>query len=94
MNDAKEHNMAGRLDGKVALITGSDSGIGQATAEAFATEGADVVVSYLVDAQGADRTRAAIEDAGRSALVVECDVSDETQVEAMFDQVVQPGSTA
>ncbi len=39
-----------------APITGSDSGIGQATAEAFATEGADVVVFYLVDAQGADRT--------------------------------------
>jgi len=89
MTDSKEQHMAGRLDGKVALITGSDSGIGQATAEAFGTEGADVVVSYLEDAEGAGRTKAAIEAAGRRALVVQCDVKDETQVEAMFDQAVQ-----
>jgi len=42
---SKESNMPGRLNGKVALVTGSDSGIGQATAEAFGGESADVVVS-------------------------------------------------
>jgi glucose 1-dehydrogenase len=77
---------AGRLNGKVALITGSDSGIGQATAVEFAKEGADVVVTYLVDADGAETTRKAVEAHGRRAVVVRCDVSDERQVAAMFDQ--------
>ena len=59
----------GRLDGRVALITGSDSGIGQATAIEFAREGADVVVNYLHDAKGAHLTLAVVEAAGRRALV-------------------------
>jgi glucose 1-dehydrogenase len=79
---------AGRLEGKVALITGSDSGIGQATAAEFAKEGADVVVHYLHDTDGADQTRSAVVAAGRRALVVQADVSEEDQVEAMFDQAV------
>jgi len=80
--------MAGRLTGKVALITGSDSGIGQATAVEFATEGADVVVHYFDDAEGAARTSSAIEAHGRRALVTQADVSDEDQVAAMFDAAV------
>ncbi len=79
----------GRLDGKVALITGSDSGIGQATAIAFAREGADIVVTYLDDADGAEETRKSVEAEGRRAVVVQCDVSDEGQVAAMFDRAVQ-----
>ena len=80
---------AGRLEGKVALITGSDSGIGAATAAAFAKEGADVVVHYLHDSEGAEQTRAAVTAAGRRALVVQADVSEEDQVQAMFDQAVE-----
>jgi len=77
-----------RLEGKVALITGSDSGIGQATAIAFANEGADVIVNYLDDADGAAATAAEIEAAGQNAIVMQADISGEAHVEAMFDQAV------
>lgn len=77
-----------RLDAKVALITGSDSGIGQATAIEFAREGADVIVNYLHDADGAEKTRAAVTAEGRKAIVVRADVSDESQVASLFDQGV------
>ena len=85
--------MTARLDGKTALITGSDSGIGQATAIAFAEHGADVVITYLEDADGAEQTRKAVEAEGRRGLVVQCDVSDEDQVEALFDQAVEAFGT-
>ncbi|KXK58957.1 short-chain dehydrogenase [Micromonospora rosaria] len=77
--------MTGRLTGKTALITGSDSGIGQATAIEFGREGADVVVHYLHDRDGAEHTREQVADAGRRAVVVQADISDEGEVEAMFD---------
>jgi glucose 1-dehydrogenase len=80
--------MEQRLARKVALITGSDSGIGQATAIEFAREGADVVVHFLHDADGAQETRAAVTAEGRKAIVVPADVSDEDQVASMFDQAV------
>ncbi len=79
---------AQRLAGTVALITGSDSGIGQASAIEFAREGADVVVHYLHDSDGAEQTRKQIEAAGRRAVVVQADISDEHQVTAMFDSAV------
>ena len=77
-----------RLEGKVALITGSDSGIGQATAIEFAKEGADVVVHFLHDAEGAEETRITVTAEGGKAIVVRADVSDEDQVASMFDQAV------
>jgi glucose 1-dehydrogenase len=80
--------MTGRLTGKVALITGSDSGIGQATAIEFAKEGADVVVHYLEDADGAAGTSTAVQDQGRRSLITQADISDENQVARMFDAAV------
>lgn len=81
----------GRLQDKVALITGSDSdsGIGQATAEEFAREGADVVVHYLDDHDGADSTRRTVESVGGKAVVAQADISDEHAVEAVFDRAVE-----
>jgi len=78
-----------RLANKVALITGSDSGIGQATAVAFATEGADLVITYRHDADGAADTAKQVEAAGRTAVVVQVDISDETQVTAVFDRAIE-----
>jgi len=85
--------MSGRLDDKVALITGSDSGIGQATAIEFAKEGANVVVHYLDDEDGAEHTRQAVEAAGRQAIVVKADISDEQQIERLFDAAVEAFAT-
>jgi glucose 1-dehydrogenase len=73
-----------KLDGKVALITGSDSGIGQATAITFAREGADIVVNYLDDEDGANHTREQIEAHGRKAVVVHADHGYEDQVDRLF----------
>ncbi len=80
--------MTGRLTGKVALITGSDSGIGQATSIEFAKEGADVIVHYLEDADGAAHTSSAVQAEGRRSLVTQADISDENQVGRMFDAAV------
>lgn len=67
----------GRLDGKVALVTGGDSGIGRAVAIAFAKEGADVAIVYLEEKDDAADTRSHIEAAGRRCLSICADVADE-----------------
>jgi glucose 1-dehydrogenase len=85
--------MSDRLEGLVALVTGSGSGIGRGTAIEFAGEGADVVVTYHDDEAGAEETRARVEKAGRRALVVQVDTSDESSVEAMFDAAVSTFGT-
>ena len=66
---------AGRLTGKVAVITGGDSGIGRAVAIAYAREGADVVISYLNEHDDAKDTAQLVERAGRRAVLIAGDVS-------------------
>lgn len=73
-----------RLDGKVALVTGADSGIGQGIAIEFARSGADVAIHYYSDREGAESTAAQVRDLGRKALVVQADVGDEDAVTRMF----------
>lgn len=67
--------MPGRLSGKVAIVTGSSSGIGQAIAVRLAHEGADLVVDYRSHPEGADDTRKQIEAAGAKAIVLQADVA-------------------
>jgi meso-butanediol dehydrogenase/(S,S)-butanediol dehydrogenase/diacetyl reductase len=74
-----------RLAGKVALVTGSGSGIGRATAELFATEGAVVVIADLVRGK-AEETAERISAGGGTALPVEADVRDATAVQAMVSR--------
>ena len=66
---------SGRLEGKKALITGADSGIGRAVALAYAREGADVAVIYLSETEEAKETERLVTEAGRKCLLIETDVS-------------------
>ncbi|WP_026463582.1 SDR family NAD(P)-dependent oxidoreductase [Adhaeribacter aquaticus] len=78
-----------KLNGKIALITGSDSGIGRATAIAFAQEGADVVICYRSDMEGAQETLREVENHNRKGVVLYVDISDEQSVEQLFAQALQ-----
>ena len=79
--------MAGRLDGKVALVTGSGSGIGRASALAFAREGAKVVGADVV-VDGGQETVRLIRAAGGEGLFVKTDVSRAAEVEALLTQTI------
>lgn len=75
---------SGKLEGRKALITGGDSGIGRAVAIAFAREGADVAISYLpVEQADADEVVTLIEEAGRKAVPLPGDVTDERYARAL-----------
>ena len=74
------------LKDKVALVTGSSAGIGAAIAKGFAAAGADVVVNYRADENGAKATEQAIRDCGRRCLVVRADVGKADEVKHMFDE--------
>jgi len=73
------------LQDRAAIVTGSSKGIGQAIAVAFAAQGADVVVNYHSDSEGAASTAAQVHALGRRAVIVHADVSQATQVDAMVD---------
>jgi glucose 1-dehydrogenase len=78
-----------KLAGRVAIVTGSDSGIGQATAAELALAGADVCVTYHSDREGAAETLMMVEAAGRKGIVMQLDVREETEVEALFDAAAE-----
>jgi len=75
------------LESKIALITGSDSGMGQAMAEEFAKAGADVAVTFHTDEAGAEESRRRVQAAGRRAMVRQTDVRDEKSVARLFEAV-------
>jgi NAD(P)-dependent dehydrogenase (short-subunit alcohol dehydrogenase family) len=80
----------GRLEGKRALITGGDSGIGRAVALAFAREGADVAISYLPEEEeDAQITAGLVRDAGRTALTLPGDIREESVCSGLVEKTVQ-----
>jgi len=80
---------SGRLSGKIALITGADSGIGRAVAIAFAREGADVVVAYLNEHDDAKETARWVEQAGRQCLLLSGDLAHKAHCQELVDKTVE-----
>jgi NAD(P)-dependent dehydrogenase (short-subunit alcohol dehydrogenase family) len=79
---------AGRLDGKKAIITGADSGIGRAVALAFAREGADVLIAYLSEDDDATQTKRLVEEAGRKAVLVRGDIQHPAHCRKIIEQAL------
>ncbi len=87
---APNYRGSGKLEGKVAIVTGGDSGIGRSVAVLYAREGADVAIIYLPEEQrDAEETRQAVRNEGRRALLIPGDVSDARFCRAAVKRVVQ-----
>ncbi len=80
---------SGRLHGKVALITGADSGIGRAVAALFAREGADVAILYLCEHDDAEKTKQIVEGEGRRAITIAGDVGEKAFCERAVAETVE-----
>lgn len=87
-SDLADYKAADKLIGKVALITGADSGIGRAVAIAFALEGAKVGVLYNANDADAQTTKAMVEDRGGECLLLKHDVRDMTHCQAAVDETI------
>lgn len=87
--EAPHYRAAGKLEGKIALVTGGDSGIGRAVAVLFAREGADVAITHLPEeAVDAEETLAAVKAEGRRCLLIEGDLTDPQFCAAIVDRTV------
>ncbi len=86
--DDPQYRGSGKLEGKVALITGGDSGIGRAVAIAFAKEGADVAIAYLNEHDDAKETKQLVEAQGRRAVAIAGDIGDENFCQQLVQQAV------
>jgi glucose 1-dehydrogenase len=78
-----------RLAGRIALVTGGDSGIGAACAVEMAAAGADVAINYHSDPESAEKVKAAIEALGRRAAILKGDVGEEADAERLFDEATE-----
>ncbi len=87
--EAKNYRSAGKLEGKAALITGGDSGIGRAVALLYAREGADVAIVYLpVEQPDAEETKRAVETAGRKCLLLAGDITSREFCDEVVEKTV------
>ena len=86
---AEWYRGSGKLEGKRALITGGDSGIGRSVAILYAREGADVAIVYLDEHQDAEETRRYVEEEGRRCVTIAGDVGDEAFCRQAVDRTVQ-----
>ncbi|MCQ2028967.1 glucose 1-dehydrogenase [Stutzerimonas zhaodongensis] len=84
----EDYKAAGKLQGKVAIITGGDSGIGRSVAVLFAREGADVAILYLDQHQDAEQTRKVVEEHGRTCLTFAGDVADREVCRKVIDETL------
>jgi len=80
---------SGKLNGKKAIITGGDSGIGRAVAIAFAREGADVLISYLNEHEDARETGKFVEEAGKKAVLIAGDIREEQHCKAIIAKAIE-----
>jgi NAD(P)-dependent dehydrogenase (short-subunit alcohol dehydrogenase family) len=87
--EANDYKAAGKLEGKVALITGGDSGIGRAIAVAFAKEGANLAIMYLNEHDDAKETKRQVEQEGRKCLLIAGDIGDEDFCKTSVQQTVE-----
>jgi NAD(P)-dependent dehydrogenase (short-subunit alcohol dehydrogenase family) len=87
--EGKAYRAAGKLEGKVAAITGGDSGIGRAVAVHFAKEGADVAILYLEEDKDAQQVRKDVEALGRRALLIKGDIGDPGFCAEAMERVVE-----
>jgi NAD(P)-dependent dehydrogenase (short-subunit alcohol dehydrogenase family) len=87
-DDMRAYAGTGKLDGRVALVTGGDSGIGRAVCVAFAKEGADVAIAYLSEDDDAKRTAELVEAEGRRAITLRCDVQKEDEARRIVTDTV------
>ena len=78
-----------KLSGKVALVTGAESGIGQSIAIEFALNGAEVVITYLNDKAAAQHTLAKVKEAGGDGMIIQADVSEQSQVNSLFEAAIE-----
>lgn len=86
---SKNYKASGKLENKVAVITGGDSGIGRSIAVHYALEGADIAIIYLSEKKDAEKTKILVEEQNRKCLLIKGDLTDEKFCEKCIETVVK-----